>query len=51
VVEACAMDNRGQIQPATVPFNEGGYDFEAIPKPGALRLAGRMRLLRLRVRL
>jgi len=26
------MDNRGEVQPATVPFNEGGYDFSAIPR-------------------
>lgn len=32
VIETRAMDNRGQVQPATVPFNEGGYDFGAIPK-------------------
>lgn len=32
LIETRTMDNRGQVQPATVPFNEGGYDFGAIPK-------------------
>jgi len=32
LIETRTMDNRGEIQPATVPFNEGGYDFSAIPR-------------------
>ena len=32
IIETRTMDNRGQVQPVTVPFNEGGYDFGAIPK-------------------
>ena len=32
LIETRTMDNRGQVQPTTVPFNEGGYDFGAIPK-------------------
>ncbi len=32
IIETRTMDNRGEIQPPTVPFNKGGYDFCAIPR-------------------
>jgi sulfane dehydrogenase subunit SoxC len=32
VVETRATDRNGNAQPATVPFNQGGYNFVAIPK-------------------
>lgn len=32
VLETRATDNNGNVQPATVLFNKGGYDFFAIPK-------------------
>lgn len=32
LIETRTMDNRGQVQPASVPYNEGGYDCSAIPK-------------------
>ena len=31
LVETRTMDNAGEKQAATVPFNRGGYDFSAIP--------------------
>jgi sulfane dehydrogenase subunit SoxC len=32
VIESRVTDNMGYQQPATVPFNQGGFDFSAIPK-------------------
>jgi DMSO/TMAO reductase YedYZ molybdopterin-dependent catalytic subunit len=32
VIETRATDGRGIAQPATVPYNKGGYNFGAIPK-------------------
>jgi len=32
ILETRATDNKGNAQPASVPFNKGGYDFFAIPK-------------------
>ncbi|MFM9943095.1 MAG: molybdopterin-dependent oxidoreductase [Hyphomicrobiaceae bacterium] len=32
ILETRTTDKAGQMQPATVPFNQGGFDFWAIPK-------------------
>lgn len=32
LIETRTMDNRGQVQPPNVPYNEGGYDCSAIPR-------------------
>jgi hypothetical protein len=32
VLETRATDRNGNAQPANVPFNQGGYNFFAIPK-------------------
>ncbi|MEL6372481.1 MAG: molybdopterin-dependent oxidoreductase [Pseudomonadota bacterium] len=32
VIETRATDNGGQVQPQTVPYNTGGFDFWAVPR-------------------